>query len=110
MPEKNVVNGSTYERFNLIYFEGNERVRRRFADLDTAKAEANLIVTKLANREGEVLKLSPADRAIYTQSVDLLRDLQAKLRAPDSIPLNYAVKKYAEARRRTAARGPGAAL
>jgi integrase len=99
VPEKNVVNGSTYERFNLIYFEGNERIRRRFSELDAAKAEANLIVTKLANRESEVLKLSPADRAIYTQSLDLLRDLQAKLRAPEATPLNYAVKEYAEARR-----------
>ena len=99
VPEKNVVNGATYERFNLIYFEGNERIRRRFSDLATAKAEADLIVTKLANREGEVLKLSPADRAIYTQSLDLLRDLQAQLRAPDAIPLNFAVKEYAEARR-----------
>jgi len=99
VPEKNVVNGATYERFNLIYFEGNERIRRRFSELDAAKAEANLIVTKLANRESEVLKLSPADRAIYTQSLDLLRDLQAKLRAPESTPLNYAVKEYAEARR-----------
>ena len=98
VPEKNVVNGSIYERFNLIYFEGNKRIRRRFSDLATAKAEADLIVTKLANREGEVLKLSPADRAIYTQSVDLLRDLQAKLRAPDSVPLNYALKEYVEAR------------
>lgn len=62
VPEKNVVNASTYERFNLIYFEGNERIRRRFSDLATAKTEANLIVTKLANRESEVLKLSPADR------------------------------------------------
>ncbi len=33
--------------------------RRRFSDLATAKTEANLIVTKLANRESEVLKLSP---------------------------------------------------
>ena len=99
VPEKNFVNGATYERFTLIYSEGNERIRRRFSDLDAAKAEANLIVTKLTNRESEVLKLSPADRAIYTQSLDLLRDLQAKLCAPDAIPLNFAVKEYAEARR-----------
>ena len=99
LPEKNFVNGATYERFTLIYSEGNERIRRRFSDLDAAKAEANLIVTKLTNRESEVLKLSPADRAIYTQSLDLLRDLQAKLCAPDAIPLNFAVKEYAEARR-----------
>ncbi|MEQ2010346.1 MAG: hypothetical protein ABMA26_26465, partial [Limisphaerales bacterium] len=80
----------------VIYSEGNERTRRRFPDLATAKAEANLIVTKLANRESEVLKLSPAGRAIYMQSLGLLRDLQAKLRAPESTPLNYAVKEYAE--------------
>jgi integrase len=100
LPERNVVNGTTYERFNLIYFDGNERIRRRFSDLATAKAEADLIVTKLANREGEVLKLTPADRAIYTQSLDLLRDLQAKLHLSDLIPLNFAVKEYAEARRK----------
>ena len=52
VPEKNFVNGATYERFTLIYSEGNERIRRRFSDLATAKAEAELIKTRITDVTG----------------------------------------------------------
>ena len=91
--EKNRVAGKTYWRHNLIYFEGGQRVRKRFSDLAAAKTEAQIVAVKLSNREGEVLKLEPADRAHYLQARELLQNLDPGLR------LNLAVAEYVEARR-----------
>src|SRR6185503_9268394 len=89
--EKNQVGGKKYWRHNLIYFEGGERIRRRFSDLSAAKAEAEVVAIKLSNREGEVLKLAPADRAHYLQANELLARHDPQLR------LNLAVSQYVEA-------------
>jgi len=48
-----------------VYYEGNRRVRKKFSKLVKAKAEADLVVAKLANGETEVLKLTGVDRSIY---------------------------------------------
>jgi len=57
--------GTFYEQFTLAYYDGAKRVKKRFADLAEAKCETNLAVTKLANGEGQVLRLTFTDRAHY---------------------------------------------
>lgn len=86
---KNRVNGVHYNQYTLVYYEGTQRRKRNFGDLEEAKREGVLCATKIASGEHEVLKLSSADRAIYLQAVAELRPLQ--------IPLNVAVLEYTAA-------------
>ncbi|MBM3841533.1 MAG: hypothetical protein FJ398_27040 [Verrucomicrobia bacterium] len=88
-PTLNRVRGVDYEQPTLVYYQGATRIRRRFSDWEEARREAELVATKLANGENEVLRLTPADRAIYVQALDLLR--------PFNRPLNLAVAEYVEA-------------
>jgi integrase len=86
---KNRVNDTSYPQFTLVYYDGAKRCKKRFADLDEAKREADLAVTKLANGEGQVLRLTSLDRANYLQALDTLRPLGRQL--------NLAVAEYADA-------------
>ena len=85
----NRVAGVDYEQPTLVYYQGATRVRRRFSDWNEAKREAELVATKLANGENDVLRLTSADRANYVQAVDLLNSFNR--------PLNLAVAEYVEA-------------
>jgi integrase len=85
---KNRVNGTSYKQFTLAYYDGAKRVKKRFSDLEEAKQEAELAATKLANGEGQVLRLTSLDRASYLQALDTLRPLGRQL--------NLAVAEYAE--------------
>jgi integrase len=82
----NNVNGSVYPQYTLVYKSGNQRFRKKFADMDAAKREGKLVATKLANGENEILKLTSTDRAIYLQ---VCRELR-----PYNFPLNVAVSDY----------------
>ena len=62
---KNRVNGTSYQQFTLAYYDGAKRMKKRFSDLEEAKQEAELAATKLANGEGQVLRLTSLDRANY---------------------------------------------
>jgi hypothetical protein len=88
-PTINRVAGVEYEQPTLVYYQGSQRIRRRFSNWEEAKREAELVATKLANGEHEVLKLTAADRASYVQALDLLK--------PFCRPLNLAVAEYTEA-------------
>ena len=85
----NQANGRTYKQFTLVHHDGTQRKRRNFSNLASAKREAELVATKLARSEGDVLRLTAADRAIYLQALDHLR--------PFSMPLNVAVLDYVSA-------------
>ena len=85
----NPVGGTAYQQFTVAYYEGAQRKRRRFSDLAAAKREAELVARKLSSGEGEVLRLTSADRTIYLQAVETLRPL--------NIPLNLAVLEFAAA-------------
>jgi len=89
---ENTVAGKVYPSFTLVYYSGAQRFKRKFAILEEATREAELIATKLANGENEVLKLTPKDRAIYVQAVEEVR--------PFNIPLNLAAVEYADSRKR----------
>ena len=84
--------GKIYPQFTLVYSLGGKRIRRRLADLASAKLEAELVATKMANSEHEALKLSPADRANYVQACGFLK--------PTNVPLNVAASEYADAAKR----------
>ena len=97
--EENVVQGTAYARHTIIYFDGGQRIRRRFSDLGEARTEAELIAIKLANRDGEALKLKPEDRASYLQAMEMLRSLDPSLR------LNMAIREFVDARKNLGAAG-----
>lgn len=65
---------SEHPQFTLVHYLGNRRIKQKFADVETARARANLVVTKLANGETEVLKLTGADATTYVQAKQKLRD------------------------------------
>ena len=85
----NRVGDKVYPQFTLVYYDGSQRKKARFADLGEAKREGELVATKLANGENDVLRLTSTDRAIYVQAVAHLRSLD--------VPLNVAVLEYASA-------------
>lgn len=87
--DKNRANGTNYDQFVLAYYDGPKRVKKRFADLEEAKREAELAATRLANGEVEVLRLTSLDRVNYLQALDTLRPLGRQL--------NLAVAEFAEA-------------
>ena len=62
----NKVAGANYEQPTLVYYDGDKRVRRRFSNWNDAKREAELVATKLANGEHEVLKLTVRPRRLST--------------------------------------------
>ena len=65
---------SEHPQFTLVHYLGNRRIKQKFADIETARAKAILVVTKLANGETEVLKLTGADSSTYVQAKQKLRD------------------------------------
>lgn len=65
---------SEHPQFTVIYYEGSRRVKRKFADLGSARREAELAATKLANGEVEVLRLKGTDREDYVHAVAALRE------------------------------------
>jgi integrase len=83
---KNRVNGASYPQFTLVHYLGNQRIKRKFADLKEARREAELVAAKLASGENEVLRLTSTDRVVYLQA-------RAELH-PLNLPLNVAVSEY----------------
>jgi len=79
---------SEHPQFTLAYYSGSHRVKEKFSDEAKAQARARLVVTKLANGETEILKLTGADSADYVKAMERLREVQAK---PD---LNLAIADY----------------
>jgi integrase len=68
--------GKRYQEFTVVWSQGGRRERRFFADLDAAKAEAALVVTRFDNGQLDVLALSGTDRETYLQArrrADLLK-------------------------------------
>lgn len=86
----NTVGGQTYEQFLVSYCQPNgKRKQQKFASLDKAKLEAELIATKLASGEAAVLGLTAADRAHYTDALAAL--------APHGLSLHAAVSELTRA-------------
>lgn len=87
--EVNRVNGVPYNQFTVVYYDGTQRKKKKFAALEDATREAKLTATKLANGENQVLRLTSTDRTIYLEAVSQLK--------PFARPLNLAVQEYTSA-------------
>ncbi len=81
--------GKVFDDFVLAYYQGTRQVtniktgqlktlpkfvRKKFGSLADAEREARFILTKLANAEGEILKLTGLDRAAYVHAMQKLRE------------------------------------
>ena len=87
--EVNCVNGVPYQQFTVVYYDGTQRKKKKFAALEDAKREAKLTAAKLANGENQILRLTSTDRAIYLEAVSQLK--------PFDRPLNLAIQEYTAA-------------
>jgi integrase len=101
--------GKVFDEFVLAYYQGTRQVadkktgqlktlpkfiRRKFGNLADAEREARFILTKLANAEGEVLKLTGLDRAAHVHAMQKLCEWR------HDAELNSAVADYVAAVKR----------
>lgn len=101
--------GKVFDEFVLAYYQGTRQVvdkktgqqkilpkfvRQKFGSLDDAEREARFILTKLANGESEILKLTGLDRAAYVNATQKLREWR-----PDA-DLNASITDYVAAVKR----------
>jgi hypothetical protein len=101
--------GKVFDEFVLAYYQGVRQVtdattgqvktlprfvRQKFGDSAKAEREARFILTKLANGESEVLKLTGLDRAAYVHAMQKLRECR-----PDA-DLNTAISDFVAAVKR----------
>lgn len=63
------------DSFTLSYYQDGVRKRPTFPDFENAKAEAELIATRLASKDSYSLALSSADSAAYSRARQLLDPL-----------------------------------
>jgi hypothetical protein len=68
-----------YAQYSVCYYNGAQRIRKRFSDLGQAKDFAQTAAQKLALGHHEALRLSPADAAIYVRAIDQLKPLNLPL-------------------------------
>lgn len=85
---------SEHPQFTVIYYEGSRRVKRKFADLEKARREADLAAIKLSNGEAEILKLTGSNRADYVHAMRHLRGWD------ENAHLAFAVMDYVAAVKR----------
>ncbi|MBI5388196.1 MAG: tyrosine-type recombinase/integrase [Verrucomicrobia bacterium] len=78
-----------FDSFTVAYYFGGQRQRRTFADLATAKQEAQIAANKICAGELDVLTLTNSDRTAYVRSMELLK--------PFGTPLEMAVMQFTEA-------------
>lgn len=83
-------NGRNYSRFVIEYHDGpNNRKRVKRSKLETAIKEANRIATDISTGDGNILKLTGADRESYL--------LAKKKLEPTGLPLVEAVSQFVTA-------------
>jgi integrase len=65
-----------YESFiyTIAYYQGSQRVRQKFSDLEEARREAELAAIQIGNGEIEALNLKGHDRTDYVRSMQILRE------------------------------------
>jgi integrase len=77
--------GKKYEQFTLVYFEGATaagrplRKRRFFSDSRRAKAEAEVIASRLNRGHHELVKLGASDAESYVRAKEALKPLGIQL-------------------------------
>jgi hypothetical protein len=66
------VNRSTGQLYTVSHYYLGKRTRKNFADLNKAKAHAQIVATKLSNGELQVLSLRDDDKARYVAALNTL--------------------------------------
>ncbi len=79
-------------RFTVCYYQDGQRKRASFSTLEDAKAEAEIVATRLTSTEAAVLKLTGADLSAYQRARQHLDPL--------GVPIEIAAAQYSEALRR----------
>lgn len=75
--------------FTLAYYEGGARQRPSFADLETAREQANAVADRLARGDAGQLVLRDGERREYVRAKECL--------APIGTPLDIAANEYSQA-------------
>lgn len=75
--------------YTIAYIDATGRQRKSFADLDIAKSEAGNIADNLNKGDLEALKLTGADKQIFTQANEAI--------AATGLPLNSVAHEFARA-------------
>jgi integrase len=78
-----------YKNFVISSYVDGRRKQVRRANLADAKREANFILTKLVQREQDVLTLTSGDRLAYLRACEIL--------SKANVPLDVAVSEYVHA-------------
>lgn len=84
-----IVNGRKYTQYTLSYYSGGQRVRKKFADLEKARSEAEFAARSIASGESAALSLTSEDRAAYVKALELIQESQK--------PLTTVAHEYMEA-------------
>jgi len=92
-----VKNGTTYRTHFLVNEEGGVRQRKGFADLEDAKAEAQLLLTRLVNGKTKANDMSAVDLQSAALAIAEV--------APLNMTLVEAVKEYRMAKDRLGSKG-----
>lgn len=87
---------SSYTQFDVADYSGGPRKLHAFASEQKARDKATEIATKLANREGDVLSLTGADKQTYLRALEQLK--------PTKLTLELAVMQFAEAHQKLGGR------
>ena len=82
-------NGKAYTIYTVSYVGPTGRTRRDFANLDEAKAEANLIARSIAGFDAQRLNLNGDDARHYQQACDTIR--------ATGLPLHSVAHEFARA-------------
>lgn len=80
------------DSFTLSYYQDGVRKRPTFPDFENAKAEAELIATRLASKDSYALALSSADCSAYSRARQVLDPL--------GVAIETAAVQFADARQR----------
>jgi hypothetical protein len=89
IPVYTIKRGQPNQHHAICYYEGGQRQRRYFSDLERAKKEAGVIATKISQADFEAIRLTGLDRQAYLEASDLLR--------PTGVSLLSAVREYVAA-------------
>jgi integrase len=76
------------DQFTLVYYLGEKRIRKTFADYELAVTEAETITTKLSEGELNVLELKGEDQFAYVRTMQIIK--------PTGMPLEMLAIRAAE--------------
>jgi hypothetical protein len=109
IPVYTIKPGCRNEHHTVCYYEGGQRQRRYFSNMEKAKAEAVIIAEKISKGDLEAIRLTGIDRQRYMAALEELchtgatlesaaREYASALTQLKGTPLHEAVQFYVEHR------------